>query len=62
MILKVLKKQSFTFSSDIILNIILGFSCGFFLNETSTLVFDKLAIFHSISISNLGKTVRKITR
>ena len=39
MILKVTKKQSFTFYSD---------SIFFFLNETLMLVFAELAIFHSI--------------
>ena len=41
MILKVTKKQSFTFYSDSIFFF-------FFLNETLMLVFAELAIFHSI--------------
>ena len=44
------KKQSLTLSSDSLIfeNIFLRFRCGFFLNETSILVFAELAIFHSI--------------
>ena len=47
MILKVIKKQSLTLSSDRIFFIyILGLRYGFFLNETSVLDFAELAIFH----------------
>ena len=48
--LKVTKKQRFTLSSDSVLfkNIFLVLRCGYFLNETSILVFEELAIFTSI--------------
>ena len=43
MILKVTQKQSFAFTSGtVFLNIFLGLRRGFFLNETSVLVFLKL--------------------
>ena len=45
MILKVTKKQSFTFYSK---SIFFFFFFFFFLNETLMLVFAELAIFHSI--------------
>ena len=46
----VTKKQSFAlfFKQYIFWNIFLGFKHRFFLNETSILVFAKLATFHSI--------------
>ena len=48
--LKVTKKQRFTLSSDSVLfkNIFSVLRCGYFLNETSILVFEELAIFTSI--------------
>ena len=42
------KKIKFKFRQHIFWNIFLGLRCGFFLNETSILVFAKSAIFHSI--------------
>ena len=49
-ILEVTKKQMFTLFSDntFFENIFLGSMRGFFLNESSILIYTKLAIFHSI--------------
>ena len=66
MILKVTKKQSYTFSSSFIffLKYILRVKVWIYvLNETSSLVFVELAVFHSIYRRiSLGKIVKKTTR
>ena len=66
MILKVTKKQSYTFSSSFIffLKYILRVKVWIYvLNETSFLVFVELAVFHSIYRRiSLGKIVKKTTR
>ena len=66
MILKVTKKQSYTFSSNFFffLKYILRVKVWIYvLNEISFLVFVELAVFHSIYRRiSLGKIVKKTTR
>ena len=62
--LKVTQKQSFAlFSGSVFFEIYSSDKAWAFSNETSILVFAKLAIFHFIKVrTRLGKIVRKITR